>query len=144
MPPASLSLVFLGAAWLQSVAATVISLYISNVLLLPPCDLCWYQRMCMYPLVVILGVALCKPQKNLLWLSLPFCVLGLTIAAYHTALQEGWIPEPITNCLSGISCATKSLEIWGFLTIPMLSLIGFTIITVCLLLSVWFAKRANQ
>ena len=122
-------------AWLQAVIATTGSLYFSEVMHLPPCTLCWYQRLMMYPLVFVLLVGLLTHDSRLRAYSLPFSVTGLLIAAYHNLLYYGVIPEGLTQCAAGVSCTARQIEWLGFITIPLLSLSAFTVIILCLLLA---------
>lgn len=117
----------------QALIATFGSLYFSEVMLLPPCILCWYQRIAMYPLVAIFAVGIIRQDKNVAWYALPSALIGLGIAIYHNLLYYGIIPESIQPCKLGVSCTTKFFEWFGFITIPFLSLVAFTVITVGLI-----------
>ncbi len=118
------SLLFL--AWLLSLVATLTSLFFSEFMKLPPCNLCWYQRICMYPLVVILGVAFSTQDSNHHRYSLPLIGAGWLLALYHNLLYYKIIPEKLAPCSAGASCTDKQLELFGFLTIPLMSLLTFT------------------
>lgn len=118
----------------QSVIATLGSLYFSEILYLPACDLCWYQRIVMYPQVVLLGIGIMREDRNIAWYSLPLSLIGIPLATYHTALQYGWIPEIAAACRSGISCADATLALWGFVTIPLMALVGFIVVSASLYL----------
>lgn len=129
-------------AWFQAFVATVGSLYFSLVRHLPPCDLCWYQRIFMYPLTIILAVGILKKDKNIYLYSLPFAIIGLFIAIYHVILQEGFIPKTLQPCsLGSISCGDKYLEILGFITIPLMSAAAFTLILICLIIHKQLNKK---
>ncbi len=106
----------------------------SRVLGFPPCELCWYQRILMFPLVAILTVGILKKDKNLPLYVLPLSIAGLIIAAYHNLLYYGVIPESINPCILGVSCLERQLELFGFITIPLLSLVSFAIINLCMAL----------
>ncbi len=121
-------------ALLMAFISTVASLYFSEIAKLTPCVLCWYQRILMYPLVIIISIGLWKKDKNLPYFILPFSVLGIIISAYHNLLYYGIIPESIAPCTLGISCTTRQIEWFGFITIPLLSLFSFTAITVLTLI----------
>lgn len=121
-------------AWFQALVATVGSLFFSEVLHLPPCILCWYQRICMYPLTILLAVGLLTEDKNVVKYALPLSGIGMGIAAYHSLLYYHILPESIVPCTAGVSCTTRYFSWLGFITIPLLSLMAFTIITVCLLI----------
>lgn len=119
--------------WITAWIATLGSLFFSEVLQYPPCTLCWYQRIAMYPLVVILLVGIWKKDKNVVWYSLPLAVIGWIIALYHSLLYYGFIPEPIGACANGVSCTSEQILWFGFITIPLLSFIAFTVILLGLL-----------
>ncbi|MBX3011872.1 MAG: disulfide bond formation protein B [Caldilineaceae bacterium] len=120
-------------AWFQVLVATLGSLYFSEVMKLPPCMLCWYQRIFMYPLVYILAVAIVTVDRRLKFYCLPLTITGILIASYHNLLYYHVIPESIVPCTAGISCTTRQIEWLGFITIPLLSLMAFTITTIALI-----------
>lgn len=120
-------------ALLQAAIATAGSLFFSEILKLPPCILCWYQRICMYPLVVILAVGIWKKDKNIPYMILPLSLIGTVIALYHNLLYYKIIPESLAPCTQGISCTTKLIEVFGFVTIPLMSLMAFIIIDVLMI-----------
>jgi disulfide bond formation protein DsbB len=123
------------AAWLFALVGTIGSLFLSEVMLYPPCVLCWYQRVALYPLVVIIGVGIATRDSTVTRYALPLCLIGLLIAIYHNLLYYGFIPESITPCTEGVPCNAKQLELLGFITIPLMSLVGFAAITFCLFLA---------
>ena len=125
-------------AWAQAVVATTGSLYFSEVLRLVPCVLCWYQRVLMYPLVIILAVGIIARDRHLRMYALPFSILGLIVAVVHNLLYFGVIPEGLTQCVAGVSCTSRLLAFLGFIDIPQMSLAAFTVITVALL---FYRKR---
>jgi disulfide bond formation protein DsbB len=120
------------AAWLTALVATVGSLFFSEVMQLPPCVLCWYQRIAMYPLVMIIGVGILTGDRRVKNYALPVCLAGLAVAVYHNLLYYNVIPESIAPCTQGISCTSRQIEWLGFITIPLLSLTAFIIISICL------------
>jgi len=93
-----------------------------------PCVLCWYQRICLFPLVLILGAGLVSFDNHVVKYSLPLAVAGWLTALYHTLLYAGIIPESIQPCSQGISCTEEYIDLFGFITIPMLSLLSFSTI----------------
>lgn len=121
------------AAWLIALLATVGSLFFSEVMNLPPCVLCWYQRIAMYPLVLVIGVGIVLRDRRLKYYALPLSLSGLAVAIYHNLLYYGFIPDSITPCTQGISCTSVQIEWLGFITIPLMSLAAFTIVNLCLL-----------
>lgn len=120
----------LKTALLIAFVATAGSLFFSEVMSLPPCVLCWYQRIMMYPLILIFGVGLFRNVKESFIYGLALSCTGLVIAIYHNLLYYHLIPESITPCTSGVSCTSRQIEWLGFITIPMLSLMAFILITV--------------
>ena len=120
-------------AWFQSLLATLSSLYLSEFVHFPPCVLCWYQRVCMYPLAVIILVSILRKDKNVGMLVLPFSLVGMAIALFHSLLQWKIIPDAIAPCAQGVSCTTVQVSWLGFITIPFLSFVAFAIITFCVI-----------
>lgn len=129
------------ACWIIAVVATLGSLFFSEVMGLKPCVLCWYQRIFMYPLVVILLVGMYPVDKRVVRYALPLAVLGWLFAIYHYLLYSGYIPESLAPCDQDNSCKDINLEMFGFITIPMLSILSYTAIIVLLMM---FRNRANQ
>ncbi len=122
-------------AWLVSIAATLGSLYFSEVVGWTPCELCWYQRIMMYPLVIILGVAILHKDTQVHKYVLPMTIVGGAISLYHYLLQWGLVTTS-TCGIDATSCAVG--EKWfGFLTIPLLALIAFVLIGV----SMWKVRK---
>lgn len=128
-------------AFIQALIATMGSLFFSEILKFPPCVLCWYQRILMYPLVLILAVGILKKDKGVYQYALPLSIIGMLIALYHNLLYYKIIPESQAPCILGVSCTTKFIEYFGFVTIPFLSLVGFFIITLCMVI---YAKYVNH
>lgn len=120
-------------AWMIALVATVGSLFFSEVMQLPPCVLCWYQRIAMYPLVLIIGIGIITRDSRLKNYALPLCLIGLAISIYHNLLYYGILPESIAPCTEGISCTSRQIEWLGFITIPLLALAAFVSLAVCLL-----------
>ncbi len=121
-------------AWITALFSMLGSLYFSNILHFPPCVLCWYQRIAMYPLVLILGIGIIKKDRHLYNYVLPLSIIGTAIAFYHNLLYYKAIPNSLVPCLSGVSCTTKFIEWFGFVTIPFLSFTSFVVITMAMLI----------
>ena len=119
--------------WLIAVSATLGSLFFSEVMERVPCVLCWYQRIAMFPLAFIFTVALFPLDVRSVRYALPIAVAGWVTALYHCLLYLGVIPESMQPCTQGVSCADVKIELIGFVTIPLLSLLGFTLIIALLL-----------
>ncbi|MFO0705036.1 MAG: disulfide oxidoreductase [Candidatus Andersenbacteria bacterium] len=130
-------------AWAVSLAGLLGSLYYSEIRHLVPCVLCWYQRICLYPLAVIFAVGLLKKDKYLPYYVLPLSLIGGGIALFHYLLQLGIIPDSLAPCTQGISCASVYVEYFGFITIPFMSLVAFTIISICMWLTLRWNKAAS-
>lgn len=109
-------------AWIINLVAVCGSLFFSNVLMYPPCSLCWAQRICVYPLSIIFAVGFLKKDKNVFSYALPLVLIGLVISLYHNLLYYDVIKEAITACTGGVSCSSKQVEYMGFITIPLMSL----------------------
>jgi disulfide bond formation protein DsbB len=119
-----------GALWLAfavALTATAGSLYFSEVAGLEPCTLCWYQRIAMYPLVLILGVAAWRGDWGVRRYAAPLAAIGAVVATYHVALQR--LPGlPSTGCSLTAPCSAIDLERFGFVTIPFMALVAFAAI----------------
>jgi len=125
-------LIFL--AWTTALIATLGSLFFSEVMGFPPCTMCWYQRICMYPLAVIFLVALIRNDKNVLFYASPLVVVGWFWAFYHSLLIYGVIKEEMTPCSLGVPCSVSYFNWLGFIDIPTLSLTAFTLIAIFLVI----------
>lgn len=127
LAPSSLSL-----AWLVAATATTGSLFYSEITGFVPCELCWYQRIAMYPLVVILGIAALRGDTGVRRYAMPLAGAGLALAAYHYWLQ--WNPDAgITACSSEAPCAAMLVREFGFVSIPFMALSGFACIVALLM-----------
>lgn len=122
-------------AWVIALLSVVGSLFFSEVMQLPPCVLCWYQRIAMYPLVLIIGTGIILRDKRMNIYALPLALVGLVVAIYHNLIYYGFIPESITPCTEGVPCNAVQIEWFGFITIPFMGLGAFACIALCLLIS---------
>ncbi len=120
--------------WLLAGASTLGSLFFSEIMRFPPCILCWYQRIFLFPLVFIFTTGLFSFDKSVVRYALPLAVAGWLVALYHNLLYSGIIPESIQPCSRGVSCTEDYISLFGFLTIPMLSLLSFSTIFALLLI----------
>lgn len=128
-------------SWLIATIATFGSLFFSEVMGFPPCVLCWYQRICMYPLTALLLVGLFPVRKDAFNFAFPLVVIGWFISLYHNLLQYEVIPESASPCSQGISCAASYISWFGFITIPFLSFVAFTLIGLLLII---FMRKFNE
>ena len=118
-------------AWLVSATAMSGSLYFSEVAGLVPCTLCWYQRIAMYPLAFILLVAAVRRDWGVRPYVTVLAAIGAMISTYHILLQR--IPTlPSGSCSLEVPCSNIDLERFGFVTIPVMALVGFVTILVLL------------
>ncbi len=120
--------------------ATLGSLYFSEVMNFIPCELCWYQRIAMYPIVLLSLVGIIKKDEYLPYYILPLSVLGVLMSSYHYGLQWGLWGDP-TACTGGISCSARYINIAGFITIPFLALTAFTLLTLVMGMTLWANKQ---
>lgn len=127
--------------WLLASISTLGSLFFSHVVGFAPCILCWYQRIFLFPLVILLAVGLFPLDKNIVKYAFPLALAGWLTALYHNLLYSGIIPESIQPCSQGVSCTEEYIDLFGFITIPMLSLLAFSTIIALLIL---FKKRTTQ
>ncbi|MDD3008853.1 MAG: disulfide oxidoreductase [Arcobacter sp.] len=130
----SLGLTFIFLAFLVSLVATLGSLFFSEIMHFIPCSLCWYQRIFMYPLVLLFLVNLLYPDDKIFKYSFPLVIIGLLISIYQNLLIYKVIPENLSPCVSGIPCSVDYLNWFGFITIPLLSFFSYTTILILLIL----------
>ena len=130
--PSNWTMLFL--CWLVVSVSVMGSLFFSHVMEFAPCVLCWYQRIFLFPLVIILAVGLFPFDKNVVRYALPLAMVGWLTAAYHNLLYAGIIPESIQPCSQGASCTEEYIDLFGFLSIPMLSLLSFSTIIALLII----------
>ena len=123
-------------AWFVAFAATLGALFIGEVLGQTPCVLCWYQRIAMFPLALVLGVACLTDDRRVGRYALPLALAGGAIALYHSLLYAGLVEEAIVPCSrTGPSCTDKAMLVFGRLPLPYLSLASFAAIVVLLVVS---------
>ncbi|MCJ8318355.1 MAG: disulfide bond formation protein B [Colwellia sp.] len=133
--PAGRSWYLLFFIWVIATSGTLISLFFSEVMQVPICALCWYQRIALYPLVVMLPLALFPYDAKILRYTSPLVIFGWFTALFHVLVVAGIVPESMQPCVQGIPCSETQVNLFGFLNIPIMSLITFTIIGVLLFLS---------
>jgi len=122
-----------------AIAALLGSLYFSEIRGFVPCELCWYQRILMYPITVLLIVGIFNDDWFLPKYVLPLSISGLTVSTYHYLLQNHVFGSSV--CSAGVSCAQRYINVYGFITIPFLALVAFFLITVLMLGANWAYKR---
>ena len=120
------------ATWVLVTAATLASLFFSEVMGVPVCTLCWYQRIAMYPQVLILAMGLFPYDPRVVRYAGALTGVGWLIALFQVLLVAGIIPENAQPCVQGIPCSETHISLLGFLNIPTLSFLTFTLIAVLL------------
>lgn len=126
---------YLYFAWLVSIIATIGSLYFSEIRGFVPCELCWYQRILMYPLILILGIGAFQNDISVKKFVLPMAILGSFISFMHYLEQKVPGFAGIKPCVKGIPCSAEYINWFGFVTIPFLALIAFLLIIISQLLA---------
>ncbi|WP_025025448.1 disulfide oxidoreductase [Caldalkalibacillus mannanilyticus] len=127
-------------SWAISLIATLGSLYLSEIMRFPPCDLCWWQRIFMYPLVVILGIATVRKNNAIVAYTLPLSLIGGSISIYHYMKQKLPYYQSKADTCSIIPCNIDYLDWFGFITIPLLALIAFALISI-IHIALWKAQK---
>ena len=126
-------------AWLVATGATLAALFIGEVMGVTPCVLCWYQRIAMFPLVLILAAGLFPADPRVIRYALPLALAGWSVALWHVGLVAGWVPESAVPCRQGVSCKDQVI-LFGFVNLPALSLLAFSFIIAMLVV----AQRRGQ
>ena len=121
-------------AWLIALVSTLGALFLGEVMGVLPCVLCWYQRIAMFPLVIILALGLLPFDARSVRYALPLAAAGWVIALYHCLLYWGVVPKDLVPCGESASCTDVKAELFGFVSIPLLSLTAFSLIVVFLLI----------
>jgi len=116
--------------WVVALSATMGSLYFSEIRGYEPCELCWIQRILMYPLVIITGIAYVQKNARIAVTTAVFSVIGGMISLYHYGIQKlDFLSESAPSC-GRVSCTGEYINILGFITIPFLALVAFILIAI--------------
>lgn len=116
-------------ALLVAVTATLGSLYYSEIRHFLPCTLCWYQRILMYPLVIIILVGIVERDRFLPAFVLPFSIIGMFVSGYHYLVEWG-VTESPAACSVTIPCSYRWVNYFGFISIPLMAFTAFVLITI--------------
>jgi disulfide bond formation protein DsbB len=119
-------------AWLIATVSTLGALFLSEVMGVQPCALCWYQRVFMFPLVFVLATGLMSPDPKVVRYAFPLVTAGWLLAMFHLMLTRGLIPASASPCTQGIPCSQIEVEWFGFITIQLLSVLSFSAIGIAL------------
>lgn len=136
------TLVFSG--WLIAAVSALGALFLGEVLGFAPCVLCWYQRIFMFPLVFVLAVGLFPFDPRVVRYGLPLAIGGWLVALIHMLLIAGIIPESVTPCTQGVPCSQVEAVWLGFVTIPLLSLVSFSVIIASLVGAHFVAHKVSK
>jgi disulfide bond formation protein DsbB len=123
-------------AWIVALVCTLGSLYYSEHAGFVPCELCWYQRIVMYPLVIVLGVAWLRRDDNGWITALPFVVIGVPLSLYHWLVERVPSFASTTSCSIETPCTTPWFEKLGYVTLAWMAMSGFLLIGVLLVCSI--------
>jgi disulfide bond formation protein DsbB len=118
--------------WLVAAVTTAGSLYYSLGAHFTPCELCWYQRICVYPLSVVLLIAAIRRDHSVWRYAVPPTLIGIAIAAYHSQLQA-W-PTQQTFCSATVPCTTRYVWEFGFVSLPLMDLAALLFVAAMLAL----------
>ncbi len=123
----------LGLAWVVALVTTLGSLYYSEVAHFTPCKLCWYQRIAMYPLALLLGIAALRRDRHIRLYVIAQCAVGAAIATYHSFIQA-FPPEGGTSfCTLDAPCTERYVWQFGFVSLPFMALSAFVFIITLML-----------
>jgi len=123
-PDSAWMLVF--ACWVIASTSTLGALFFSEIMQLPPCVLCWYQRIFMFPLVLLLPLGLFPFDTKVVRYGLALALAGWLVSLFQVLLVAGVIPEAIRPCTQGVPCSEVQIQWLGFVSIPLLSFIAFS------------------
>lgn len=130
-------------AFIQGLVAFLGSMYYSNIAGYPPCTLCWYQRIAMFPLWVTLLIGILRrDQKVYTYILIPAWI-GWIISLYHNLLYYKWIPDNLAPCSLGVSCTTKYVEYMNFITIPFMAFTAFSVILIMMYIHKTYIKNQS-
>jgi len=130
-------------AWLVALVTTLGSLYYSKVQSYVPCELCWYQRICVYPFAVILGIAAWRRDAGIRVYAIPVFAVGMAIAAYHTWIQAYPPSDGTSFCTIEAPCTTRYVWEFGFVSLPFMALSAFVGMTALLLVARPVPRRGD-
>ncbi|WP_416151844.1 disulfide oxidoreductase [Salipaludibacillus sp. HK11] len=127
-------------AWVIALVATLGSLYFSEIRLFVPCELCWVQRIFMYPLAITLAIASIKKDARQAFYTLPIALIGMGFSLYHYMLQKISSLSSIGESCGIIPCNVEYVNHLGFITIPFLAFIAFLSISLLMLWVIRISK----
>jgi disulfide bond formation protein DsbB len=129
-------------AWVVAVVTTLGSLYYSKVQEFLPCELCWYQRICIYPFAVILGIATWRRDAAIRVYAIPVFAIGMVISAYHTWIQAYPPSDGTSFCTADAPCTTRFVWEFEFVSLPFMALSALVVMTALLLVARPASRRS--
>jgi len=130
-------------AWIVATVTTFGSLYYSEIANFVPCRLCWYQRICMYPLAVILLIGLLLRDRRVRWYAAPFVVVGAPLSLYHWLVERVEFFAKSSACSAEAPCTVPWFQELGYVTLAFMALSAFLLIGT-LLAADWGAERITE
>ena len=122
-----------------AVVTTLGSLYYSEIVGYLPCELCWFQRIVMYPLSAILVVGLLRRDRGAQWYAFPFVVIGAPLALYHWLIERVPSLASGSSCSAFVPCTVPYFQELGYVTLAFMDMSAFLLIGALLLV----ARRAD-
>ena len=130
-------------AWIVATVTTLGSLYYSEIANFVPCRLCWYQRICMYPLAVILLVGLLLRDRRVRWYAAPFVIVGAPLSLYHWLVERVDFFAKSSSCSAEAPCTVPWFQELGYVTLAFMAMSAFLLIGTLLLVD-WAADRGAE
>jgi hypothetical protein len=130
-----------GLALLVAATATAGSLYYSEVVGFTPCELCWFQRICMYPLVAVLAVGVVRRDRGAGWYAAPLVAVGAPLGLYHWLVERVPSIASSTSCSLAAPCAVPYFEELGYITLAFMAMSAFLLIGALLVLDRAWVRR---
>lgn len=128
--------------FITTLGGTFLTLFYSEYLQYKPCDLCWFQRIFLYPQIILFGLAIRKKDLGILIYTLALSLAGLAIAIYHHALQIGYnIYKPCSEAPFAVDCAKPSFIEFGFVTFPFMAVVLFTFLAILSVVGIRYSKK---
>ncbi len=128
-------------AFLVAILAAMASFLLSAMYNLVPCELCWYQRVLMFPIPLLLGIAILRRDYRVYWYVMPLSITGIIISFYQSLLQWGVMGESSLTCNDLVPCGEAQVEFFGFATIPFGAFVFFSVITALMIAQLKYGKK---
>jgi disulfide bond formation protein DsbB len=132
------------AALVVAAVATAGSLYYSEIVDYIPCELCWYQRICMYPLFAVLAVGVVLRDRKVVWYAAPFVVFGAPVSLYHWLVERVPSLEESSSCSAFVPCSVPYFEKLGYITLAFMALSAFLLVAVLLVVTLVHDRTTRE